>query len=200
MRLFSHAGTCSSAVHIALLEAGVEFELVQLDVFGDKRLPDGSGLLALNPKGTVPTMQLDDGTVLTETTVLLQFIADTNAPSDLAPDASTFERVRFNETLSFLSDLHKSMGLFYNPELTGGMRAYSHEVLHRKLALIDGQLSAQSYIAGDRFTVADAYLYIILTWADDVGQDLNPYRHLIHYRNRVGSRPSVRCALGEKAN
>ncbi len=198
MKLYSHPGSCSSSAHIALLESGLDFEVIKVNLFGDRMLEDGRSYNDLNPKGSVPLLELDDGELLTEVSVILQYIADKKPESGLLPANGTMQRLRVLEWLSYLnSDLHMTMGMFFKPELEGPMREVASEKLKARLSYIDQHLSSHDYLVGDQFSIADAYLYMITTWPSMLKMDISEYKNIAAYQTRIQSRPSVEQALAE---
>lgn len=198
MRLYSHYGTCSSAVHIILNEVGADFELVNFD-FGEPNLPDGRKYTDINPKGVVPALELDNGEVVTETAVILQYIADLHPESDVAPANGTFERVRLQEWLSYLGEVHSAMGVFFAPELTGPMRDKAEVRLQVRLTFLDDHFADNRYLLGDKYSIADAYLFIILSWSEVLQKDISQYTNIAVFREGVAERASVQQALEVKS-
>lgn len=193
MKLYSHPGSCSSAVHIALNEAGQDFELVKLDLFGDRILPDGRNFNDINPKGSVPVLELDDGQLLTEISAILQYIADLHPETGLAPASGTLARVRLQEWLSYLnSDMHMTIGTFFQPALDGAMKEFMTQRKDKRLEYVDDHLAHNDYLLGDKFSVADAYLHIILTWPTMLQMDISEYRNIAAYQARMTERQSVK--------
>lgn len=196
MKLYSHPGSCSSAVHIVLLESGADFEVVKINLFGDRVLEDGRNFNDINPKGSVPVLELDNGDIVTEISAVLQYIADICPEAKLAPANGTMLRTRLQEWLSYLnSDLHMTLGLFFSPLLEGAMRDNALERLNKKLEYVDDYLGAHDYLVDDRFSVADAYLYVMTTWPAMVGVDISTYGNLKAYASRIAERESVRTAM-----
>lgn len=192
MKLYSAPGSCSSASNIALLEAGADFEVIKLNLRTDRKLPDGRHLNDINPKGYVPVLELDDGTLLTENVALLQYIADQFPESKLAPPNGTMERVRLQEWLAFVnSEVHKTMSNFYNPILPQEMREFFLQRLSDRLAYIDTRLAGKDYLMGDQFTVADCYLFIVVSWAPRFDYDLSGFENLLAWQSRVARRAAV---------
>ena len=192
MKLYTSPGSCSSASHIALLEAGAEFELVKLNLKTDRMLPDGRHLNDLNPKGYVPVLELDDGAILTENVAILQYIADQYPDSKLAPPNGTLERTRLHEWLGFInSEVHKSLAMFFNPNLPPEMGAFFTQRLDGRFAYIDSSLEGKDYLLGAQFTVADAYLFIVSGWSPMLKYDLSAFANVLAWRERVGDRASV---------
>lgn len=195
MKLYYTPGACSLAPHISLREAGVPFELVKTDI-GTKKLEDGSDFLAVNPKGYVPALKLDNGEVLTENGALLQYIGDRNPAAKLLPAAGTMERYHVLEWLGFVSsEIHKSYSPLFSPASNDGAKAYARGNLTNRLAWLNGALGSKKYLTGDTFTVADAYLFVMLTWAGHVGIDLGQWPNLKRLQETVGARPHVVAAL-----
>jgi glutathione S-transferase len=193
MKLYTSPGSCSSASHIALLEAGADFELVKLNLKTDRLLPDGRHLNDINPKGYVPVLELDDGALLTENVAILQYIADQYPDSKLAPPNGTVERARLHEWLGYInSEVHISFGMFFKPSFSPEMRVFFTDRLNTRLAYIDSSLEGTEYLLGDQFTVADAYLFILTGWAPMLKYDLSAFTNILAWRERVGERPAVK--------
>lgn len=188
MKLYILPGACSLASNIALREAGIPFELAKVDK-RTKRV-DGVEFTTINPKGYVPALQLDDGQVLTENVVVLQYIADLNPAAKLAPPAGTLERYRLEEWLSFInSELHKSFSPLFSAEATEEVKVYARNYLAKRLAYLEGALGDNEYLMGTQFTVADAYLFTVLGWGTHVAVDIGP--KLKSYVDRIRTRPHV---------
>jgi len=195
MKLYTSPGSCSSASHIALIEGGIGFEAVIVDLRGDRTLADGRQFKDINPKNYVPVLELDNGELLTENVAVLQYIADQAPDSGLAPPAGTLARYRLEEWLGFInSEVHKTIGNFFNPDLPAEMRPYVTGKLDDRFGYIDAQLDGKAYLMGDTFTVADAYLYIVSTWAPMVNYDLSGFTNVLAWQERVGNRPSIQAA------
>ena len=193
MKLYTSPGSCSSASHIALLEAGADFELVKLNLKTDRMLPDGRHLNDINPKGYVPVLELDDGALLTENVAILQYIADQFPESKLAPPNGTLERTRLHEWLGYInSEVHKTFGVFFNPNLPDQAREFYTKRLDMRLAYVDSHLENNDYLMDDQFTVADCYLYIVTGWSDMHGYDLAQHQNILAWRERVGERETVK--------
>lgn len=193
MKLYYTPGTCSLSPHIVARELGVELTLVQVDL-ATKRTADGRDYLAINPKGYVPALELDDGKLLTEGTVIVQYLAEQRAR--LVPAAGTLERYRLQEMLAYLSaELHKGYGPLFRPGVTPEARAESIATLQRRYAPIEQRLGQGDWLVGADFTVADAYLFVVNTWARLVDVDLSAFPRLRAFQERVARRPAVRAAL-----
>lgn len=195
MQLYFSPGACSLASHITLREAGLPFDLKRADL-RSKKLEDGSDYLAVNSKGGVPALKLDNGQVLTEGPVILQYLADQKPDSQLAPKAGSFERYRLQEWLNFItSEVHKSFSPLFNPNADAKVKDYTRANLESKFNWLGTQLGNRKYLTGEVFTIADAYLFTVLNWSPMVGVDLAKWPALKEFHARVAARPSVQAAL-----
>lgn len=195
MKLYFSPGACSLSPHIALREAGLPFELEQVNL-RTKQTKDGSDYRAINPKGQVPVLKLDDGQLLTEGPAIVQFIADQKPQSKLAPANGTIERYRLQEWLNHItSELHKSFTPLFNSKTVPETKAAFIEAIGGRFDLISKHLENRQYLMGDTFTVADGYLFTILNWTGHVGIDLAKWPVLKAYQARVAARPAVHAAL-----
>ena len=195
MKLYFTPGACSLAPHIGLREAGFNFELEQVDL-GTKKTRSGADYTKINGKGYVPALQLDNGEVLTEAPVILQYIGDQKPDSGLVPKAGTFERYRTQEWLNFVtSELHKGFGALFNPKTPEDYRPVAVERLSLRLDFLAKQLNGKPYLAGDKFSSPDAYLFTVLSWAPHLKISLDKWPTLGAYLGRVAARPQVQAAL-----
>lgn len=196
MKLYHAPGACSQAVHIALREAGLQAELVPVDL-ASHRLADGSDYLAINPRGYVPLLELDDGSRHTEVAALLQSIGDLAPASGLMPAAGTGQRFEVLKWLAFVSsELHKvASPWLWHKETADSTRAACKDKLAVRLAELDRWLATRSFLAGEQFTAADAYCFVIASWAPMLGVSLKACAQLQAYLERIASRPAVRAAL-----
>ena len=193
MKLYYSPGACSQAPHIALFETGLPFETARVDL-ATKRLDGGEDYTAIAPKGAVPAIEMDDGGLLTENAVVLQYIADRAPDARLIPPVGTLARYRALEWLNYLaSELHPAFAPLFHP--TGEPRAHALEALEAKLAYVDGALGDGLYLGGNDIGVADFYLFVILGWARVFHIDLVRWPTLAAFRARLLERPSVRAAL-----
>ncbi len=193
MKLYYAPGACSFAPHVALQDAGMKFTPVKVDLRSHK-LADGTDYYTINPKGYVPLLELDDGTRLTEVAVILQYIAD-RKPGTLAPAFGGLDRYQQMEWLNFIAtELHKGFGPLWYPDTPQATRDTTIEKLNKRFGLIAETLAKRSTIAGDKVTIADAYLFTILSWAKFLKVDLTPWPALGQYLERIGARPSVQEA------
>ncbi len=200
MKLYFSPGACSLSPHIVLRELGLPFETVQVDL-KTKRTSDGSDFWKINPKGYVPTLQLDDGSILTEGPAIVQYLADRKPDAGLAPANGSFARYRLQEWLNFIStELHKQFSPLFNPATPEPVKQAQQERLAERFREIVAAMGGAPWLMGDAFTVADAYLYTVLTWAAYVGVDLAPFPTLQAYMQRVEARPAVQAALTAERN
>ena len=198
MKLYYAPAACSLSPHIALREAGARFTLEKVDLQTKKTETDAD-FLRVNPKGYVPALQLESGEVLTEGTMIVQYIADLFPNSQLAPAAGTPGHYKLLEWLGFIScELHRNLSPMFNPALTSELKESLMALVAKRLNWLATQLEGKTYLVGDRFTVADGYLFTILNWSNFVGLDLSPWKTIQGYMARVGSRPSVHAALKEE--
>lgn len=200
MKLYFSPSACSFSPHIALREAGIDFELVKVDLKNHKLAVDGGDYNAINPKGYVPVLELDNGERLTEGPAIVQYIADLKPERGLAPAAGSFERYRLQEWLAFInSEVHKGFSPLFRPTTPEETRASAREALSNRLTYIAKHLDRNEFLMGKQFTVADGYLFTVLSWGQWVGIDINEWPSLAAYVVRVGSRPSVIAAKAAEA-
>lgn len=196
MKLFYSPGACSMATHIMLHEVGADFEAEQVDL-KTKITQSGADFRSVNPKGVVPALVLDDGSLLTECAALLQYIPDAAKRADLIPGCGTIERARVQEMLHYLgTELHKTYGVLFNPTLDDAARDKQKELVTEKLKWVEKVLSdGRSYLVGESYTPADAYLFVITNWSGFLGHDLSGFPGINRLRERVATRPAVQAAL-----
>ena len=195
MKLFYSPGACSLSPHIVLLEAGFTATLVKVDL-GSKKTADGGDYLAINSKGAVPALQLDDGQVLTEGAVIVQYLADLKPESGLAPRAGTFARYHLMEMLNYVaSEVHKGFSPLFNPKITPEAKEAALAALGKKFDWLSKQLADKAFLLGDSFSVADAYLFTVVGWTKPLKIDLSKWPVLTAYQTRVGQRPKVQDAM-----
>ena len=195
MKLYYAPGACSLSPHIALLEAGLPYDLVKVDLRA-KKLENGDDYLKVNPKGQVPALGLDNGELLTEGPVIIRMIADQANDKHLAPGRDTAERYRLQEWLNFVTtELHKNFSPLFQPAIPDDVKTFFKERLKGKFGYIEGQLAGRDYLMGKQFTVADGYLFVMLAWADRLNLDLSGLPNLMAYKARVAARPKVKEAL-----
>jgi glutathione S-transferase len=195
MKLYYSPGACSLSPHIALHEAGLAHDLVKVDLRA-KKTESGDDFTAINPKGQVPALMLDNGEMLTEGPVIVQMIADQAPGKHLAPAAGSKERYRLQEWLNFITtELHKNFSPLFNPSIPDEVKSSFKDRLIGKFRYIDGRLAGHDYLMGKQFTVADGYLFVMLRWADGHKMDLSGLKNLMAFKDRVTARPNVQAAL-----
>jgi glutathione S-transferase len=198
MQLYYFAGACSLSPHIVLLEAGLPYTLVKVDS-KTKKTEIGADYLAVNSKGAVPALQLDDGRVLTEGPAIVQYLADLKPESGLAPRAGTFERYQLMEILNYItSEIHKSFSPLFNPASSAELKEGAVTTLAKKFDWLSNFLGKKPYLLGNTFTVADAYLFTVLNWTGHVKIDLDKWPVLAEFKARVAKRPKVIEAMKEE--
>ena len=192
MKLYYAPGACSMAPHIVANEAGQKVELVKVDI-PNKKTAAGDDYWKVNFKGYVPTLQLDNGEMLTEVGVICQYLADQKPESGLAPKAGTIERYRLMEWLNFVAtEVHKQLGALFNPKYTPEMKEVQVAVIGRRLKPLEEKLAdKRQYLMGDKFSAADAYLYTVLRWTKPLQIDLDQWPNIKAYFERVGKRSKV---------
>ena len=195
MKLYYSPGACSLSPHIALLEAGLPYDLVKVDLRA-KKLENGDDFLKVNPKGQVPVLALDSGELVTEGPVIVQMIADKAAAKNLAPARDSTDRYKLLEWLNFITtELHKNFGPMFSPALADEAKAFFKDRVMGKFKYVDSQLAGREYVMGNHFTVADGYLFTMLTWADRMKFDLSAMPNLLAYKARIAARPKVQEAM-----
>ncbi|MGC8702907.1 MAG: glutathione transferase GstA [Thiomonas sp.] len=195
MKLYFSPGACSLSPHIVLHELGMPHDVVLVDL-KTKQTSDGRDFRTINPKGYVPTLELDDGTILTEGPAIVQYLADRKPELHLAPANGTVPRYQLQEWLNFIStELHKQFSPLFNPASSADLIAAQKARLAERFALIAQTLDKQDYLLPSGFSVADAYLYTVMTWAAYVGVDLSPWPALARYKARMEARPGVAATL-----
>lgn len=196
MQLFYKPGACSLASHIVLRELGVTFELDRVDTAAGKT-EAGADFRAINPKGYVPTLRLDDGEVLTEGAAILQYLADQNPQAGLAPAAGTLGRARLQEHLNYVaSELHKAFGPFFSPDITDSGKAAAEAKVASKFDYVETLFAdGRPFLLGEDFSVADAYLFVVSSWSKPTGIDLDRWPHVQAFVARVAGREPVQQAM-----
>ncbi len=195
MKLFFKAGACSMSPHIVLEELGLKYDTEAVDL-KEKKTASGADYLAINPKGYVPALQLDDGSVLTEGPAIVQYLADSQPAKKLAPANGTVERYRMQGWLTFIgTELHKQFSPLFNPAAPQEWKDFCRANIERRLKYVNEQLAGKDFLMGADFSVADAYLYTVANWTRRVAIDISALPNLAAYMTRVGARPSVQAAM-----
>ncbi|MCX4152109.1 MULTISPECIES: glutathione transferase GstA [Paraburkholderia] len=195
MKLYYSPGACSLAVHIALREAGLDFETVKVNLQTHK-LANGDDYYAISPRGYVPLVEFDDGSRHTEGAALLQYIADLAPARALLPAAGTPQRLEAVAWLTYIStELHKTFSPWlWHQETAESTKLECHTKLATRFSELEGVLTSRDYLTG-QYSVADAYAFTVLSWARMLSVDLGPYPHLSAYLARMAARPKVREAM-----
>jgi glutathione S-transferase len=195
MKLYYFSGACSLSPHIVALEAGVPVTMVRIDS-KTKKTESGADYLAVNSKGAVPALQLDDGRVLTEGPAIVQYLADLKPESGLAPRAGSFERYQLMEILNYItSEVHKTFSPLFNPASSAEVKDTAVTNLGKKFDWLSGFLGKKPFLLGNTFTVADAYLFTVLNWTGHVKIDLDKWPVLAEFKARIAKRPKVLEAM-----
>lgn len=195
MKLYFKAGACSLSPHIVLEEAGLKYEAEAVDL-KSKTTASGADFLQINAKGYVPALQLDSGEILTEGPAIVQYLADLVPAKKLAPANGSIERYRLQAWLTFIgTELHKSFTPLFNPAASDDWKKAAVANIERRLDYVDQELAGKSYLTGEEFTVADAYLFTVLGWTKFIKLDLSRWNHVAAYAARVAARPAVQAAM-----
>ena len=195
MKLYYILESCALAPQIVANEASIPLNPIRVD-FKTKRTQAGADYLAINPKGYVPALELDDGEVLTENAVVLQYLADLKPQARLAPANGTLARVRLQEALNYVAtEIHRGYSPLFSPATPAQVREEASASLRKRYALIDKQLAGRTYLFGDEFTAADAYLFVVTRWAAIVKLDLSDHANLQAFQQTVAARPAVKAAM-----
>ena len=195
LKLYFSPGACSLSPHIVLREAGLPFELEQVNL-QTKKLKSGDDFLAVNPKGQVPVLKLDNGEILTEGPAIVQYVADQKPETGLAPKAGTIPRYHAQEWLNFItSELHKSFTPLFKPNTPEEYAKISKENLANRFGFLDKELGKRQYLMGDKFTVPDAYAFTVVGWSKYKDIDLSRWPNLKGYIDRIAARPKVQEAM-----
>ena len=198
MKLYYSPGACSLSPHITLHESGLKFVHV-LAPTKTHKLEDGTDYYSINPLGYVPLLELDDGTRLTEGPAIVQYIADQVPDKQLAPANGTVARAQLQSWLNFIAtELHKGFSPLFNPATPTEYKTVVIDRLQSRLKWVDGELAGKAYLMGERFSVADPYLFTITGWAPHVGMDISGLANLTAFRARVAARPAVQAAMKEE--
>ena len=194
MKLYYTKGACSLVVRIIIeeLKLDVEFESVDLRT---KKTASGINFLTINSKGAVPALEIHSKEILTENAVILQYLADQAKATELLPSVDDFKRYRVLEWLNYVaSDLHKGIGILFNPSVTEDLRErFFFPLIKTKLHFVDNHLQHNRYLLGENFTLPDAYLFVMLQWA--IYFKLPLESHLVRYFAELKNRPSIANAL-----
>jgi glutathione S-transferase len=198
MKLYYAPGTCALSPHIVAREAGLPLSLVRVDT-KSKKTETGDDYRAINPKGYVPLLELDDGVRLTEGPAIVQYLADLAPKAKLAPPNGTFERYRLQEWLNFItSEIHKQFSPLFDPNMPDEAKAKFRDKLAGRFDWLSDQLKGREYLMDSGYTAADAYLFTLLGWTKWTGPDLARWPVLQEYVAHIAARPAVREAMKEE--
>lgn len=198
MKLYYLSGACSMAPHIVANETGLPFEFFKVDR-ATKKTETGADYLTISPNGYVPALEMENGEILTEASVIVQYIADQKPESGLIPVAGDFKRYRVQQWLAFTAtEFHKSFSPFFKPTTPEETKTMYREILNRRLGFVETSLDGKTYLMGEQFTVADAYLWTVLRWSKAAALDLSAYPNVHRYMDTVAQRPAVQKTLTEE--
>ena len=195
MKLYYIPSACSLSPHIVANELGLSLELVKVDG-QTKRTELGEDYLVINPKGYVPALQLDNGAMLTEGPAVVQFLADLKPDAQLAPPNGSMARYQMQEMLGYInSELHQGYMPLFDPTTGDDVRAKRKAHLHKRYGLIENILARTPYLFGEKFTIADAYMFVVTRWSEFVSLDLSQFPNLRSFQSRIAQRPAVSAAM-----
>ncbi len=198
MKLYFSPGACSLSPHIVLLEAGLPFTMEKVDLH-QKTTESGADFRAVNPSGYVPVLELDNGARLTEGPAIVQYLADQVPGKQLAPAYGSMERYRLMSILNFIAaELHKNYSPLFRPELPDAVKTYARANLLARYATVEAMLADKEFLVDQRFSVADAYLFTVTSWAPFVQLDLAAWPRLQAFQQRIGARPAVQQAMRDE--
>jgi glutathione S-transferase len=198
MKLYFSPGACSLSPHIVLLEAGLAFTTEKVDL-RKKLTASGADYRAINPKGYVPALELENGAVLTEGPAIVQYIADQASGKQLLPAAGSADHYKMLEWLNYIgTELHKNFGPLFNPATSEDAKAAARTLLGKRFGYVAEMLEGRDYLVGERFSVADAYLFTVANWAKVVRLDLSPWPQLEAFQERIAARPAVQQAMRDE--
>jgi len=198
MKLYYAPGACSLSPHIALLEAGIAFTTEKVDLRA-KKTESGADYNAINPRGYVPALELDNGQVLTEGPAIVQYIAAQAPDKQLVPAPHSIEHYQLLERLNFIStEIHKGFSPLFNPASTPDAKEAARAQIDKRFGHAAQLLEGHDYLVGNRYSVADGYLFVMLSWSDKVGIDVSKWPALQAYKARIAARPAVQQALSDE--
>ena len=194
MKLYFSPGACSMSTHICLNEAGLNYEALKVNLKTHEF--NGSDYYKVNPKGSVPALQNDQGEVLTECSVIMQYIADQKPEAQLMPKFGSFERYRCQEWLNYVAtEIHKGFSPLWNPKTPEEFKTMARENLAKKFTYLNNHFMNNTFLMGNQYTVADAYLFTVVNWSKMVGLEMSPYPKLMSFMETVQMRPAVQATL-----
>jgi glutathione S-transferase len=195
MKLYYSPGACSLACHIVAREVGYSPELEKVNLAA-KKTESGEDYLKINPKGYVPALALDSGEVLTEVAIICQYLADQKPEAGLLAKFGTMERYHQLEALNFAAtELHQKFNPLFNPKVAPELKEVLVATVERRIGALENLIGEKEYVAGNNYTIADAYLFTVLNWTKTLNIDLNKWPIVKTYRSRIAARPKVQEAL-----
>ncbi|WP_019217354.1 glutathione transferase GstA [Legionella tunisiensis] len=199
MKLFFARGACSMVIRIIINEIGLKCDYVSVDL-KTKRTEDNKDYLAINPKGAVPALQLDNGQIITENLVIQQYLVDEHKANKLCPPLGDINRYQVLSWSNYITtELHKSFGALFNSAITQELKDKIYiPIIKQKFEFLDKQLSKHRYLTGNQFTLPDAYLFVMLMWSTNFKIDLSGYSHLSHYFQELRNKESIMKSLKEE--
>ncbi len=198
MKLYYLPGACSLASHIVAVEAGLEVQpvLVSFNADGTRTTADGENFYEVNPMGYVPALRLENGEVLTEGPAILQYLADQAPEKGLIPAAGSMDRYHLIEWLTFVSsEVHKTYSGLFRPDLPASEKEFTVNKLHKRFEHIEKRLESSAFVAGDTFSIVDAYLFTVMNWRHKFGIEISQYPKLVAYLETIAQRGSVQSAM-----
>lgn len=200
MKLYYTPGACSLVVRIIIHEIGIDANFESVDL-RTKKTETGDDFLSINPKGSVPTLQLEQGEILTENAVILQYLADHSHATQLLPPVGDFRRYRVLEWLNYAAtELHKGIGILFNPAITEDIKETIFiPLIHSKLNYLNKHLQNHQYLLGDHFTLPDAYVFVVMRWALYFKIDLSKWSNLTRYLDELNHRKSIQESLKQES-
>lgn len=197
MKLYYSPGACPLTIHVLLNDMGINYELVRVDLKSHKT-EDGRDYYEINPKGYVPTLELGSGERITELPAVAQYLSESQQNYHLFPEKG-LSKIRVVEWLAFIgSEIHKSFAPLFNPASSEDAKQSAKEKVNNRFQYIDQVLEQQAYVAGDAISIADIYLFVILTWADNMKLDLSQFHNLQVHKQKVSNYPAVQKSLKEE--
>lgn len=195
MKLYFSPGACSLSPHIVLLEAGLPYTLEKVDL-RSKVTASGQDFRTINSKGYVPALETDSGAILTEGPAIVQYLADRAPDKLLAPAPGTMERYQLMAWLNFIgTEIHKNYSPFFKPDAGDELKAYAKGNLLQRYGYVEKMLEGRDYLGGERFSVADVYLFVVTNWAGHIQLDLSAFPNVLAFQKRIAARPAVQQAL-----
>lgn len=194
MKLFFLPGACSLAPHILLQELNIPYELEKMDK------ADKTSILRYNARGYVPTLVIDERTVLTEAAIIMQYLSDQKPEANFIPKFGSWERYKCMEWLNYVAtELHKGIGILFNPELKADAKETIQATVHKKFQYLNQYFSQNDYFMGKSCTAPDLYAFVVISWTKYLGIELEKYQSLTAFLERIKNRPATQAAMAAEA-